>query len=448
MCMELSTNIMFFLKVCLMKTAIFFVVVKKSVVTYPLSVVFFIIFAKIFFMIQFLSLLFYFTFPSLIIYLCRKSSIMNKIGEILLLYIVGILISNLVVFPLGLGDSLKGIQDALTSVTILLAFPMILFGCDFKNWKLKKAIIALCVGLVSVVVVDIIGFYIFNDNQTGFEKIAGLLVGVYTGGTPNLASLKIALDVNAETYIFVHTFDMIISFFYLVFLMSFGIKVFRLFLSRRVAESQSRKEGSEHCRDVTPVASENNDVTSVASAYSGIFTKKHFSKTLGALGLAILIIIGIGMGVSLLISGKVDNMLVLILTMTTLSIAASFLPFVRKMEKSYDAGMYLVLIFSLVVASMVDITAIDYRAGANIIAYIAFVIFCSLVLSIILSKIFKVDSDTMVITSVALINSPLFVPMIAESMKNKKVIITGITVGVIGYAVGNYLGIIVAQLLR
>lgn len=398
-------------------------------------------------MIQILSLLFYFTFPCLIIYLCRKSSIMNKIGEILLLYIVGILISNLVIFPLGLGDSLKGIQDALTSVTILLAFPMILFGCDFKNWKLKKAIIALCIGLVSVVVVDVIGFYIFNDNQTGFEKIAGLLVGVYTGGTPNLASLKIALDVNAETYIFVHTFDMIISFVYLVFLMSFGIKVFRLFLSHKVTKSQSCQEGSEQCRDVTPVASKNNDVTSVASAYSGIFTKKHFPKTLGALGLAILII-GVGMGISLLISGKVDNMLVLILTMTTLSIAASFLPFVRKMEKSYDAGMYLVLIFSLVVASMVDITAIDYRAGANIIAYIAFVIFCSLILSIILSKIFKVDSDTMVITSVALINSPLFVPMIAESMKNKKVIITGIAVGVIGYAVGNYLGIIVAQLLR
>ena len=407
-----------------------------SIVYTLLSVVFFLLFSqKYFFMIQILSLLFYFTFPCLIIYLCRKSAVMNKIGEILLLYIVGILLSNLVIFPLGLGDSLKGVQDALTSVTILLAFPMILFGCDFKNWKLKKAIIALCIGLVSVVTVDIIGFYIFNDNQTGFEKIAGLLVGVYTGGTPNLASLKIALNVDAETYIFVHTFDMIISFVYLVLLMSFGIKVFRLFLSRRVAESLGYQDGSEF------------KVQSSELSYSGIFTKKHFSKTLGALGLAVLII-GVGMGVSLLISGKVDDMLVLILTMTTLSIAASFLPFVRKMEKSYDAGMYLVLIFSLVVASMVDITAIDYRAGANIIAYIAFVIFCSLVLSIVLAKIFKVDSDTMVITSVALINSPLFVPMIAESMKNKKVIITGITVGVIGYAVGNYLGIIVSQLLK
>ena len=391
-------------------------------------------------MIQILSLLFYFVTPYLVILLCRRYSVMNKIGEILTLYIIGIIVSNVFVFPLGFGDSLKGIQDGLTSVMILLAFPMILFGCDFKNWKLKNAITALCIGLVSVLVVDVIGYYIFNDEQTGFEKIAGLLVGVYTGGTPNLASLKIALDVDAETYIFVHTFDMIISFVYLVFLMSFGIKVFRLFL-RQQDNKTTRQQDSKTVRQ------QDNKTTSQSLAYSDIFTKRHFPKTLGAFGLAILIV-GVGMGVSFLISGKIDNMLVLILTMTTLSIAASFLPFVRKMEKSYDAGMYLVLIFSLVVATMVDITAIDYKSGINIIMYIAFVIFCSLILSMVLAKIFKIDSDTMVITSVALINSPLFVPMIAESMKNKKVIITGITVGVIGYAVGNYLGIIVTQVLN
>ena len=390
-------------------------------------------------MIQILSLLFYFVVPYLVILLCRKYSVMNKIGEILALYIIGILISNVFVFPLGLGDSLKGIQDGLTSVMILLAFPMILFGCNFKKWKLKNAIVALCIGLVSVIVIDVLGFYIFNDEHSGFSKIAGLLIGVYTGGTPNLASLKIALDVDAETYIFVHTFDMIISFVYLVLLMSFGIKVFRLFL-RQQDNKTTRQQDSKTTRQ------QDNKTTSQSLAYSDIFTKKHFPKTLGAFGLAILIV-GAGMGVSFLISGKIDNMLVLILTMTTLSIAASFLPFVRKMEKSYDAGMYLVLIFSLVVATMVDITAIDYKSGINIIMYIAFVIFCSLILSMILAKIFKVDSDTMVITSVALINSPLFVPMIAENMKNKNVIITGITVGIIGYAVGNYLGILVYQLL-
>lgn len=390
-------------------------------------------------MVEFLSLLFYLLFPCVIIYLCKNYSFCNKIGEILLLYIVGIVVSNVIIFPLGLDNSLKGIQDALTSVTILLAFPMILFGCDFKKWKLKKTLIALCIGLVSVLIADLVGFYIFNDGQTGFNKIAGLLVGVYTGGTPNLASLKIALNVDAETYIFVHTFDMIISFVYLVFLMSCGIRIFRILLEKHKTKNSSSSSMSSSMSSSSSSMSEH--------PYSHIFTKKHFSKTLGAFGLAVLII-GIGMGLSFLISGKVDNMLVLILIMTTLSIAASFLPFVKKMEKSYDAGMYLVLIFSLVVASMVDITAIDYKAGLDIISYIAFVIFCSLFISLILSKIFKIDSDTMVITSVALINSPLFVPMIAENMKNKKVIITGIAVGVMGYAVGNYLGIIIAEVLK
>lgn len=394
------------------------------------------IFAKKIIMIQVLSFLFYFLTPYLVIHLCRKSSFMNKVGEILLLYIIGILVSNIIVFPLGLGESLRGIQDALTSVTILIAFPMILFSSDFKNWKLKKAIIALCIGLFSVLIVDVIGFYIFDDGQAGFEKIAGLLVGVYTGGTPNLASLKIALDVDAETYIFVHTFDMIISFIYIVFLMSFGIRMFRFILKRQQASDKEQQSMSMFADE--PVSS---------VPYTGIFTKKHFPPTLASIGLSILII-GVGMALSFLISGKVDNMLVLILTMTTLSIAISFLPFVKKMEKSYDVGMYFVLVFSLVVASMVDVTAIDYQSGFNIILYIVFVIFCSLILSLVLAKIFKVDSDTMVITSVALINSPLFVPMIAESMKNKKVIITGIAVGVIGYAVGNYLGIILAELLK
>ena len=160
-----------------------------------------------------------------------------------------------------------------------------------------------------------------------------------------------------------------------------------------------------------------------------------------------MLIVCIGMCVSFLVSRKIDDMLVLILTVTTLSVVMSFFPFVRKMEKSYDAGMFMVLVFSLVVATMVDVTSINYKESINIIMYIVFVIFCSLILSMLLAKLFKVDSDAMVITSVALVNSPLFVPMIAESMKNKNVIVTGITVGVIGYAIGNYLGILVSQLL-
>lgn len=385
-------------------------------------------------MIQALFLIFYLLFPALVIYGCKRSKALNKVGEILLLYGVGILVANLFIFPLGLNEAIAGLQDTLTSVTILLAIPMILFGCDFRHWPLKSAVAALIIGVVSVLATDIGGYFIFNQGNGDMKDVASLLVGVYTGGTPNLASIKMALGIDETTYVLVNTFDMLISFVYLVFLMSVGIKLFRKLLSKKKVQNESAENV------------ELNSISDATHTYEGIFTRQHFGKTMAAFGLSLLIV-GASMGISFLIAHKIDNMLILILSLTTFSILTSFIPGVRKMEKSYDAGMYLVLVFSLVVASMVDVTAIDYRASLGIIAYIAFVIFGSLFLSVLLAKIFKIDSDTMVISSVALINSPLFVPMIAESMKNRKVIITGITVGVVGYAIGNYLGILVHGIL-
>lgn len=52
------------------------------------------------------------------------------------------------------------------------------------------------------------------------------------------------------------------------------------------------------------------------------------------------------------------------------------------------------------------------------------------------------------VTSVALICSPPFVSMLANKIKNKNLIVAGITVGLIGYAIGNYLGIANAFLLK
>lgn len=385
-------------------------------------------------MIQALFLIFYLLFPALVIYGCKRSKALNKVGEILLLYGVGILVANLFIFPLGLNEAIAGLQDTLTSVTILLAIPMILFGCDFRHWPLKSAVAALIIGVMAVLATDIGGYFIFNQGNGDMKDVASLLVGVYTGGTPNLASIKMALGIDETTYFLVNTFDMLISFVYLVFLMSVGIKLFRKLLSKKKVQNESAE------------SVELNSISDATHTYEGIFTRQHFGKTMAAFGLSLLIV-GASMGISFLIAHKIDNMLILILSLTTFSILTSFIPGVRKMEKSYDAGMYLVLVFSLVVASMVDVTAIDYRASLSIIAYIAFVIFGSLFLSVLLAKIFKIDSDTMVISSVALINSPLFVPMIAESMKNRKVIITGITVGVVGYAIGNYLGILVHGIL-
>ncbi|MCA1746307.1 MAG: DUF819 family protein, partial [Bacteroidales bacterium] len=72
----------------------------------------------------------------------------------------------------------------------------------------------------------------------------------------------------------------------------------------------------------------------------------------------------------------------------------------------------------------------------------------SLFLHSLLSKIFRITNDDFIITSTALANSPPFVPVVAAALKNKEVMIPGMIIGVIGYAVGNYLGVFVAYLLK
>jgi uncharacterized membrane protein len=54
----------------------------------------------------------------------------------------------------------------------------------------------------------------------------------------------------------------------------------------------------------------------------------------------------------------------------------------------------------------------------------------------------------MVISSVTFINSPPFVPMMAAAMKNKNVLVPGLSIGIIGYAAGNYLGFLLSEFLK
>jgi uncharacterized membrane protein len=386
--------------------------------------------------------------PAAVLWLCRKMPLLNKIGPVLLLYLCGLILGN---SGLISEDTFK-LQDLLVTIIIPLAIPLMLFSSNFLKWNIKSALITLATGVFAVICSVVAGYFIFEpligrDPVIGaqMDKIAGLLAGVYTGGTPNLAAIKIMLDVPNETYIMVHSYDMAVSLIYLTFVLSVGIGLFRRFLNHNPKgkkESYKTKSATQ-----TAVSSKSEPVSNEFSdnPYKGFFTKSNLKQVFVAVGLSLLIFAVAG-GLSFILP-KNMQMAVVILTITSLGIAASFVKRVREIKSSYDTGMYLVYIFSIVVASMADLTKLNLSGGIYVLLYIAFVIFISLGLQLILAKIFKLDADTVLISSVSLINSPPFVPLIATAMKNRDVIITGLTVGLVGYAIGNYLGFIIAAIL-
>ncbi|MBO5977907.1 MAG: DUF819 family protein [Bacteroidales bacterium] len=366
--------------------------------------------------------------PTGVLWLCRHVKFCGKVGPILLLYIIGFIIGNL---PF-INEGTMPLKDTITSVMIPLAIPMLLFACSFDFSILKGSAKVLILGLIAAIIAVVSGYFIFGIHIHEGDKVAALLMGCETGGTINMASLQQMLGVSNETYVLLNTYDMIVCFIYLIFLMSFGIK-----FSRKIMPFDKSKIDINTSIKVEDESTHN--------PYSDFFSKKWMNQLW-----KIMIAVVVCVALAFLLTKAFPKgwfMPVFILGITTFAIIASFFKPIKKLDKSYDTGMYLIYIFSITVASMADLRNIHLAEELNVLGFLFFIIFGSLFLLWILGAIFKVDADLTVIASVALVNSPPFVPMIVSAQKNKSMLIPGITIGLVGFAVGNYLGFMIAQLL-
>ena len=378
-----------------------------------------------------LMVLFFLLAPAAVIWLCRRVKWLDRIGPVLILYILGIIVGNLF-HPAGMAQ----IQDLLSSAMVPLAIPLMLFGCTFSRSQTRSQLLALVTGLVAVVLAVVAGSFIFGRSIPDGAKIGGMLTGVYTGGTMNMAALKAMLGVSEETFILLNSYDMVISFLFLTMLLSFGIKLIRKILPNETAAASAADEAAIRA------AVEQTG----ANPYKGLFTREGL-KDAGFLLLIDIAIIAVSAGLGLL-AGDGWFMTVLVLMLTTLGIAASFWKPVKSRKYGYEMGMYLIYVFSVVVASMADLSKFDIASGMGMLAFLTFTVFVSFLVQLLLARLLKVDADTMTISSVSYICSPPFVPMMAAAMKNRAVLASGLAIGVVGYAAGNYLGFAVAHLLE
>ena len=378
----------------------------------------------------------YVLFPILIIEGFKRWTVVQKIGTVVLAYAVGIIASLCGVFEFATPEaaaSFSKLQSTIMSVTVPLAIPLMLFNCDFKLWtkSLPKTAWALTTGIVAVIIASISGYFIFRNNVPEIAKVTGMMAGIYTGGTMNFNALGAALNVDRSVMAIVLAFQMVITTPYIFFLLGGGYKIFRKILPYKDITHKGRVD-------------EDQVETADVENYRGMFEKKNFIGMMKGLGLSV-IFLAVGAGLALLITGTL-NELVVILTITTLSIIASFFKKVRELPKTFELGMFFILIFSVIVASMFDINSVN--GGSLYIGGFVFgIIGISVGLHLLLCRIAKVSGDLFCVCQVGLLCSPPFVPPIAGAMKNKKVLISGIVVGLVGYAIGTYLGAFLAWIL-
>ena len=365
--------------------------------------------------VKIIEVIFYFITPFLITKVIKRWPKLGVISPILLCYMVGIILGNQNLLPID-----KQLAFSLSELTIPVAIPLILFSTDFKRWlKLApKTILSFVLVAISAVLSAILATLFFSWVDE-YWKISGMLVGVYTGGTPNLMAIGMGLQVTEKTLILTNTSDAFLGGLYFLFLVTgaqwlFG-KILPPFSAPKLepALAATEEEGSK--------------------------------KELALAVLLSLVMVAISAGVALLLTGKLDVAIVM-LVLTTLGIAASFNRRVRNIKNTYEAGQYFILVFSLALGTNINFQEI-LVSSSDIFMYTAFVMTMAILIHLLLAIPFRIDTDTMIITSTAGIFGPAFIGPVAARLKNREVIVAGLTCGLVGYAIGNYLGFAVAWLV-
>lgn len=371
--------------------------------------------------------------PVLIAAAFQRSAFVRKAGTVIIAYAVGLVLAVGGFVKMADVQALETAQNIIMDVSVPIAIPLMLFNCNFRLWthSLPKTVLALVGGLLSITLAVIIAFFLFrNSGIGGLDRISGLMMGIYTGGTLNFFALGSALRVDESVILLVYAFEMLVTFPLIMFIVAGGYRLFRRLLpfpdeSITLHSHVKTDDGVED--------------------YSHFFARSTFGRTMFGLLLAVLFL-AIAAGLSLLITGVLSE-LIIILIITTLAISASFSEKVRNLPKTFELGMVFILMFSVVVASKFDVSCLNSSA-LTLMCYVLTIMSITVAIHLLLCRIFHISGDLFTVANIGLLCSPPFIPPVVGAMKNRKVLISGIIIGLVGYAIGTYMGIVMAYLLE
>ncbi|NCB51130.1 MAG: DUF819 family protein [Clostridia bacterium] len=387
-----------------------------------------------------LMILIVFFFPQPAIWAAKKVRIFGTLGPVFLCYAGGLLFS----FLFRAVDADTSAITTLYSVFVLLAMPLILFSADMLAVRklAKPMLISFVMNTAAVVVIAAAAFFLFRgDFPSGrtAAQVSGMLVGTYTGGTPNMLAIGKGLGAG-DSILLTQTADIIGGGLYFFLLISILPGLLGKMLRRyEPVSADSRLDGEK--------------LTQELGIRDQKLTRHNVLSIAGLIGLAALSVLA-ALGTALILpveegASRFSNIdrytAVIMLLVTTFGVGLSFVKRIREAPGSYAAGQYFILMFSVAMGLCFDLNSLG--SAMAIFGMLLFVQFGTAVLHLLLAKMFGIDRDTMMITSTAGVFGPAFIIPVAGALKNDEIILPGILCGILGYAAGNYLGIALGGIL-
>jgi uncharacterized membrane protein len=359
-------------------------------------------------------------FPWLSRRISEHYSRISWLSPVVQCYALGIILGNQPFLPLESSWSHR-----LTEATVVLGIPFLLYATDLPAWikQARPTLLAFGACVLSAFILSVGVALTLGAEHPNNWQVAGMLVGVYSGGIQNLNAVGLTLGAPEHVFVYLNAADIVCGGVLLLFLTSIAQRVYSWVLPEPVLQKIK------------------SPATKMQS--SGSWT---WRDQLAAVLLTVFIA-GASAALTWLFTGSLENIALLLLLLTALSVASSLHPRVRSWDGSSRTGDYLLLIFCIAIGSLADFSQV-WQEGFELLRWTAIVVFGTLLMQILLCRWMKIDYDTVLISATAALYGPVFIGQVASSLRRTDLIFCGISLGLGGYALGNFLGYLTGILVQ
>ena len=330
--------------------------------------------------------------------------------------------------------------DVINNYILPLSIPLLLFKSDIKKIYKEsgKSFVLFHVASLGTFIGAIIAGFIFR-NVSNVNGVVAMEVGAHIGGTVNLIAMANTFNVDAN---FTNAAAIAANFLVMVLML----------VLTQVSEMKFFRNKFPHPH-IEEIENSNTDKTkSLAEQY---WKPKEISLLDLALTLGTTFVIT---AISQSLCGIINNTsapdiikqlfgnIYLMMTLLTVLGCTLFPKFFSNLRGAEEMGNYMIMLFFVALGATANLADIA-KLGSIILVFILLIVIFNIGLTLLGGKLLKCSLEEIIVCINATIGGPTSAAAFSINRGWSKLIVPSLLVGLWGYVIGNYIGVIAANLV-
>jgi uncharacterized membrane protein len=371
---------------------------------------------------------------ALAFWLDHRVPALSRVGASLMVIVFGAVLSNLGLVPLH-SPVYTTVSGPITSLAIAWLLLAVHIGDLRKAGPRMLGAFGLAVfgTIVGVAVSTALLAGRFGDETW---RLAGAFTGTYTGGSLNFVSVGRALKIPSVLFAGATAADNLTTGIWMAACLLLPVWLARLYPFPIPALEEGPAGAGRAGADPAPP-------TTVAEGAHPFFSPASIS----ALDMARLVAVGLVLLAAAHVVGELVPQVPEVLWLTTFALVLAHVGPFSRMEGTMQLGNYALHLFFAVIGIYSRIDQI-LAVGVAVFVFTMLTVGIHGLIVFGLGRLARIDLGSLAVASQAAVGGPTSALAVAVSREWPALVLPGIVVGLLGYAVGNYLGFGVAYLLR